>query len=184
MDFSRLSVDARQTLADAASIALRHGHGLVEVEHLLLAMLQQERGLAPAVLMLLEVPVAELSGRLQSFLEKIPPHAEGSAGIRFSPRLEALFEAAALEAAERHATAVRPAHLLIRMLEVGPEASRLLVHYGVVRKNLLQTIAAFFKSEAESAPLKRIQSAALERYGEDLTRLAQTARRVLDEVSE
>ncbi len=72
MDFNRLTEKSQEAIRDAQSIATTYGNQQVDVEHLLLAMLEQEGGLAPSILMRADVPVENLHRRLKAEIEKLP----------------------------------------------------------------------------------------------------------------
>ena len=50
MDFNKLTEKSQEALAESQSLATRHGQQQVEVEHLFLALMQQESGLAERIL--------------------------------------------------------------------------------------------------------------------------------------
>ena len=50
MDINRLTEKAQEALRAAQSEATRQGHQQIDVEHLLLALLEQEGGLATSIL--------------------------------------------------------------------------------------------------------------------------------------
>ena len=50
MDFNRLTEKSQEAIRQAQTTAQRFGNQQVDVEHLLVAMLEQEGGLAPSIL--------------------------------------------------------------------------------------------------------------------------------------
>ena len=72
MDINRFTEKAQQALQAAQSAALRYGHQQVDVEHLLAALLEQEDGLAPAILNKAEVPPVPVLKALEQELERLP----------------------------------------------------------------------------------------------------------------
>src|SRR3982751_7030860 len=77
MDFNRLTEKSQEAIRGAQSLAITHGNQQVDVEHLLLAMLEQEGGLAPSILMRADVPVESLHRRLKQEIEKLPKVSGG-----------------------------------------------------------------------------------------------------------
>jgi ATP-dependent Clp protease ATP-binding subunit ClpB len=49
MDFNRLTEKAQEVVRQAQSLAQRHGHPQIDVEHLALALLPQDGGVAARV---------------------------------------------------------------------------------------------------------------------------------------
>ena len=63
MDPNRLTQKTQEALHDAQTKALRYGHTEVDVEHLLLALLEQPDGLVPRLLARAEVDVRRAARR-------------------------------------------------------------------------------------------------------------------------
>src|SRR5262245_47802632 len=72
MDINRFTEKAQEALAGAQRLAVRLGNQQVDVEHVLLAMLDQEQGLAPAILTKSDLSVDALKVRVQRELERLP----------------------------------------------------------------------------------------------------------------
>src|SRR6266702_2123124 len=72
MDFNRFTEKMQEAVRTAQSVATAHGNQQVDVEHLLLALLEQEGGLAPSILTRADVPLESLHKRLVQEVEKLP----------------------------------------------------------------------------------------------------------------
>ncbi len=72
MDPNQLTDKTREALHDAQTKALRYGHQEVDVEHLLLALLDQSDGLAPRLLERMGLPVDAVRAGLEDQLETRP----------------------------------------------------------------------------------------------------------------
>src|SRR5947209_811050 len=72
MDLNRFTEKSRDALQSAQRLAARLNHQQIDVEHLLLGLLDQEQGLAPALLARADVPVEALKLRVHRELEKLP----------------------------------------------------------------------------------------------------------------
>ena len=68
MDLNRLTQKSQQAVQEAQSKALRYGHVEIDGEHLLLALLEQQDGLLPRLLVRMEVPLASLKSALEQAL--------------------------------------------------------------------------------------------------------------------
>ena len=110
MDASRLTQKSQEALQSAQSLAAGYGHGEADGEHLLLALLQQEDGLAPRLFQKMDVPVASFEKRLEDTLASRPrvsgPGAE-MGKIYVTQRLQRLLTTAS-EAAARISRFRRP----------------------------------------------------------------------------
>src|SRR5215467_6036680 len=72
MDINRFTERAQEAVANAQTIAIRNGNQQVDVEHLLAAMLEQERGLAPAVLNKAGFDVEAIKTALAKEVQRLP----------------------------------------------------------------------------------------------------------------
>src|SRR3954470_8727844 len=79
MDLNRLTEKAQQAVLAAKNIAVRMNHQQIDVEHLLLALLDQEQGLVPAILNKADVSPDALKIRVQRELERVP-RVSGASG--------------------------------------------------------------------------------------------------------
>src|SRR5258707_15659607 len=93
MNLNRLTEKSQDALREAQSIATRRSHQGVDVEHLLLAMLEQAEGLTPAILKTAGADPTTLRERVGQELNRLP-QVSGPAGapeqIFVTPRLSRL----------------------------------------------------------------------------------------------
>jgi ATP-dependent Clp protease ATP-binding subunit ClpB len=173
MDFNKLTEKSQQAVAGAQSLATRQGHQQVDVEHLLLALVQQEGGLVPKVLSRMEVPVDKLSFDLESHLEKLPSvQGTGAGQIYVSGRLNQVLELAVQEADKLKDQYISVEHLLLAIFEVGGEAARVLESFGASRQSLLEILKEVRGAQRVTNQSPETTYEPLEQYGRDLTLLA------------
>src|SRR5437868_6111701 len=79
MDINRFTEKAQEALLSAQQRASSSQHQQVDVEHLLVALLEQDQGLASAILRKAGVDVEALRRRAQQELERLP-RVSGSSG--------------------------------------------------------------------------------------------------------
>lgn len=72
MQFERFTERAQDAAMRAYEILQRYGHSQVDVEHLLLALLEQPEGIATEILERLEVDIDQLKDRLDETLKSSP----------------------------------------------------------------------------------------------------------------
>ena len=72
MDLSRLTEKSQEALHDAQTKALRFGHTEVDVEHLLLALIEQPEGLVPRLLSATGVDPDTLREQVEAELNRRP----------------------------------------------------------------------------------------------------------------
>src|SRR5436305_11098815 len=80
MNQEQFTEKSLEALSAAQKLAAKFNHQQMDVEHLLLALLDQERGLATSILTKAEVPVDALKIKVQRELEKLPRVSGASAG--------------------------------------------------------------------------------------------------------
>ena len=72
MDFNHFTEKVQEAVHAAQSLAIQRGQQQVEVEHLLAALLEQEGGLAPAILLRSDVNLEGLHQRVLQELDRLP----------------------------------------------------------------------------------------------------------------
>jgi ATP-dependent Clp protease ATP-binding subunit ClpB len=80
MDINRLTEKAQEALRAAHSEATRLGHQQIDVEHLLLALLEQDGGLAKSILDKAGVDVGLVRSRVEAELARLPKVSGGGGG--------------------------------------------------------------------------------------------------------
>ena len=180
MDPNRLTMKTQEALHDAQTKALRFGHTEVDVEHLLLALIDQPDGLIARLLQRLDVDVDALRGGLERELAGRPsvsgPGASGD--VRVSRALGLLLDAAEQEAQRLKDEYVSVEHIVLAMLSAGKgtAARRLLEDQGVTRDSLLEVLTAVRGSQRVTSATPESAYEALEKYGRDLVAEARTGR--------
>src|SRR5438093_8247855 len=72
MDINKLTEKLQEALSSAQSKAVRYSHQQVDVEHILEALLEQERGLATSILNKADISLDGLKKRVEQELERLP----------------------------------------------------------------------------------------------------------------
>jgi ATP-dependent Clp protease ATP-binding subunit ClpB len=183
MDINRFTERAREALAAAQSEAVRHGHQQLDTEHLLLALLKQDGGLATSILNKMEIGPAAVRSRLEQELDRLPK-VSGPGGthdqIYVTPRLNTLLTKAEDEAARLKDEFVSVEHLLLVMTESDGAVGRLFKEFGITRERLMPALREIRGNQRVTSQNPEAVYEALERYGRDLTQ--QAARGKLDPV--
>jgi ATP-dependent Clp protease ATP-binding subunit ClpB len=175
MDINRLTERVQEALGAAQTKAMRYGHQQVDVEHLLMALLEQERGLATSILNKAEVDADALRRRVEQELERMPKVSGpgGEAGqIYVTARLNRLLAQAEDEAKRLKDEYVSVEHMLLAMTDDGGAAGRALKELGFTRERLMRALQEVRGSQRVTSQNPEATYEALERYGRDLTQLA------------
>ena len=178
MDLSKFTEKSQAALTEAQNIATRSQHQAVDVEHLMLALLEQEGGLAPRLFEKAKVSPDLLKSKVEEELNRLP-RVSGDAttgqGLYVTQRLNKLLVKAEDQAKRLKDEYVSVEHLALALFEE-PASSGM----GKIFKSLNIRREDFLKALTEVRGNQRVTSAnpeatyeALEKYGRDLTRLAQ-----------
>jgi ATP-dependent Clp protease ATP-binding subunit ClpB len=167
MRLDKLTHKAREALATAQSLAGEHGHQAVDVEHLVLALVEQEGGVVPALLAKIGAAPASVSEPLRAALSKKPRVSGGEPYL--APALANLVQAAQKHADKMKDDYVSAEHLFLATVETKSDASQLLRGAGVTKEAVLAALTEVRGSHrvTDESPENRYQ--ALARYARDLT---------------
>ena len=111
----RFTEQAQEALAASQELVRQYHHSQWDVEHILLALLQQQAGLVGDILKELGVDVEVVKQQVVAALEKSPKVTYEATQIYATPRIARLLEAAAAEADRLKDEFVGTEHLLIAM---------------------------------------------------------------------
>ncbi|HEY0322509.1 MAG TPA: ATP-dependent chaperone ClpB [Pyrinomonadaceae bacterium] len=176
MDINRLTEKAQEALRAAQGEAIRLGHQQVDVEHLLLALLEQEGGLAKSMLDKASVDAGIVGQHLEAELAKMPKVSSttgGAGDVYVTGRLNRLLVQAEDEARGLKDEYVSVEHLLLAMIDdKSGAAGRILKEHGLTRERLMQALKQVRGSQRVTSQNPEATYEALERYGRDLTKQA------------
>ena len=177
MDLNRLTEKAQDVIRGAQTLAQRRGHAQIDVEHLTAALLGQDGGVAPRIVERAGGNPALIVQRLQQALERLPrvsgPGAPAGQ-VYIAPRVDEVLNSAQAEAQRMKDEYVSVEHLLLALADLkdGPVAEEFRAA-GLTRDKLLEATAAVRGGQRVTSPTPEGTYEALEKYGRDLTALAQ-----------
>lgn len=174
MDINRLTEKAQEALRAAQGEAIRLGHQQVDVEHLLLALLDQEGGLATSILDKAGVDAKIVREHVEAELARLPKVSGASGGdVYITGRLNRLLVKAEDEAKTLKDEYISVEHLLLAMIdEKSAAAGRILSEHGLTRDRLMQTLKQVRGSQRVTSQNPETTYESLEKYGRDLTKAA------------
>ncbi len=185
MDPSHLTQKSQEALHDAQTRALRFGHTEVDVEHLLLALLDQAEGIVPRLLSQAGADPGRLRTALEAELARRPKVSGPGVNpgqISITQRLARLLEGAEQESRRLKDEYVSVEHLIIAMLAEGSATAvgRLLTQEGLTRDGFLQALTKIRGNQRVTSAMPEVAYEALAKYGRDL--VAEAASGKLDPV--
>jgi ATP-dependent Clp protease ATP-binding subunit ClpB len=175
MDPNRLTEKSQEALRAAQALAARLSHQQIDNEHLLAALLEQEKGVVPDILLRAGVDLESLHRRLMADLEKLPKVAVSqgaAAGMYLTQRLERTFADAEQEAKKRRDEFVSVELLLAALFRQDGKATELLREAGLTTEKLEQAVKEIRGNQRVTSQTPESTYQALEQYGRDLTAMA------------
>ena len=171
MDMNRMTVKLQEALQAASAHAMRRSHQGIDVEHLLLAMLEQGEGLTGPLLEQAGVSVPAVQRAAEQALSKLPQVQGAAAGpgqLHVTSRLSHVLTRAGEEMKGLKDEYLSVEHMLLAMAEEGGIFRRL----GLTRDRLLPALQQVRGNQRVTSQDPESTYQALEKYGRDLTKLA------------
>jgi ATP-dependent Clp protease ATP-binding subunit ClpB len=170
MDFNKFTEKAQLAISEAQALAVKRNHQAIDLEHLLLALLQQENGLIPRLLTKADINVDKLQQRLEQMLAKIPV-VTGSASTYITPRFNQLLIRAQEAAKRLKDEYLSVEHLVLAMFD-DTQLANLFAELGLTKDIFLQALTAVRGNQRVTSANPEDTYEALEKYGRDLTAMA------------
>jgi ATP-dependent Clp protease ATP-binding subunit ClpB len=170
MRMDRLTVKAQEAVAGAQTQARRRDHQAIDVEHLALALLEPEDGIARAILGKVGAEPARVASRIEDELRAVPKVTGGEAYP--SQRFMKLLDRAEDAARKLKDEYVSTEHLLLAAAEDRSGAGEALRAAGVTPERLRAAIQDVRGGARVQSPEAESQYRSLEKYTKDLTQLA------------
>jgi len=171
MDMNRMTIKLQQALQTASSLAARRSHQGIDVEHLLLAFIEQDGGLASPLLEQAGLSVPSVRQAVEQALAKLPQvqGAGASPGqLHVASRLSQVLTKAEDEQRALKDDYLSVEHVILAMVQEGGVFKKL----GLTKERLLGALQQIRGSQRVTSQDPEGTYQSLEKYGRDLTRLA------------
>jgi ATP-dependent Clp protease ATP-binding subunit ClpB len=176
MRLDKLTVKAQEAVQAAQSLADQGNHQVIEPEHLLLALLQQQEGVVAPLLAKLGARPEAIARQVQAELDRLPK-VRGGGRQYASERLEGALTRAWEEAQRLKDEYVSTEHLLIGIAQEKTGAgARVLAAQGVTPEAIYRALVEVRGTQRVTDPNPEDKYQALQRYSKDLTDLARKGR--------
>ncbi len=174
MNLNKYTEKAQEAVLGAQQLAEKLDHPQIEPEHLLVTLVEQADGVVPALLRKLQIDAAAVARDARQLLGQ-QPQVHGGTGASISPRLKLVTDLAQAEAERLKDEYVSTEHLFIAIAgETGRSpAARLLQSLGLSRDRIFEALMDVRGGQRVTDQNPEGKYQALERYGRDLTELAQ-----------
>jgi ATP-dependent Clp protease ATP-binding subunit ClpB len=170
MRSDKLTVKSQEAITEAQGLASNSGQQEVDVEHLLLALLEQKDGVVPAIVDKVGANAADLAKAVKAEIDRRPKVSGGRPFV--SDRLHKLVDSALTEASKLKDEYVSTEHLLLAASDDKKGAGKALREAGLNRAAVLEALTSVRGSHrvTDQNPEEKFQ--ALARFGTDLTDMA------------
>jgi ATP-dependent Clp protease ATP-binding subunit ClpB len=170
MNLDKYTQKSQEAILTAQQLAQDFNHQAIEPTHLLMALLQQDQGVVPAIVTKVAGSPLALRQELQNELDNRPKISGANMDVGLSRPA-----ADALQAAERYAKGmqddyVSTEHILLGLTD-SPEGVRL-SQYGLTKDAILSALKTVRGSQRVTSENPESTYQSLEKYGRDLTALA------------
>src|SRR5512136_2950859 len=167
----KLTVKAQEVLQEAQAQARKREHQAIDLEHLLLALLHQDDGVAKPILERIGANPQQVERRLEDELRAVP-RVKGGSDPYFGNRLQKLLERAEEEAKRLKDEYVSTEHLLAAAAEDRSPPGEALRAAGATADRIRGAVKEMRAGARVTSPEAESQYRALEKYTKDLTELA------------
>jgi len=176
MNMDKFTQRAQQAIAESQQIALRSKHQELQGEHLHAALLEQQDGLIPRLLTLMQVDAARYAANLDAALGKLP--SVSGAGQLYTSRRYGELLANAQEATRQFGDEYAGVeHIYLALLsERGTPSAAIFAAHGITRETFLEALGKVRAKQRITSQNPEETYEALTRFGSDLVDLARSGK--------
>ena len=174
MNFNKFTIKAQEAVQAALELAQNENHQAVEPAHVLKALLTDTDNVTVQILKKIGVALPALHDKLNEVIKSFPIVKGASvSGQYLSNKTKSVFDKAQAEASELDDEYISSEHILMAMLQVESEASRLLKDTGVQKNRVLEILKEVRGSQKVDDPNAESRYQALKKYARNLNELAE-----------
>ena len=173
MKQEKFTEQAQEALAASQELVRTYKHNQWDVEHILMALLQQEKGIVSQVLEKMDISLPAVRQKIGDALEKMPKVSYETGQIYATPRIQWLFQAADAEAQRLKDEFIGTEHFLIAMSgEQKGEAAGILRSAGIDQEKVYAALKDIRGAHRVTDARAESKYRSVEKYSRDLTELA------------
>jgi ATP-dependent Clp protease ATP-binding subunit ClpC len=173
----RFTQQAQEVLAASQDMVRTQRHSQWDVEHVLLALLQHQDGLAAQLLDRMGIDVRALTQRVADSLARAPKLAYDVVQVYTTPRIVKMLETANAEAERLKDEYVGVEHILIAIAdEREGDAATILRGFNVDKEGVYRALQDVRGSARVDSPTAESRYGALDKYSTDLTAAARDSK--------
>ncbi len=174
MNLDRYTQKAQEAVAGAQALAERLQSPILDAEHLLASLVEEDDGIPAQTLRKLGVDVPAFRGELAALLARRAKVAGGQ--LSLDVRARRVLERASEEAKRLGDEFVSTEHLMLGVVDAGGDGQRLLEQHGAGREAFLGALQGIRGGQRVTSATPESTYQALEKYGRDLTQEARAGK--------
>jgi ATP-dependent Clp protease ATP-binding subunit ClpC len=169
----RFTEQAQEAIQASQQMAMQFKHSQWDVEHILLALLVQQRGLVGEIFKELGVNPETVRDKVEEALEKTPKVSYQTGQLYATPRIAQLMQKADQEANRLKDEFISTEHLLIAMVgDDKGEAATVLRDAGITQEKVYAALQKLRGGHRVTDTRAESKYRSLQKYGRDLTQFA------------
>jgi ATP-dependent Clp protease ATP-binding subunit ClpC len=169
----RFTEQAQEAIQASQQMAAQFKHSQWDVEHILLALLAQQRGLVGEIFKELGIDINVTRRKAEEALERTPKVAYQTGQLYATPRVAQLMQRADEEATRLKDEFISTEHLLIAIAgEDKGDAARILQDAGVTQEKVYAALQKLRGGHRVTDTRAESKYRSLQKYGRDLTQFA------------
>ncbi|MCB9731084.1 MAG: ATP-dependent chaperone ClpB [Deltaproteobacteria bacterium] len=182
MDLNKFTEKTREALSEAQAIAVRRGHQAADEPHMLIALLEQDGGLARRIVERMSLDARAMVAGVERLLDSVPSVSGpgvNPGSITLTRELSQALVAASDEASKMDDEYVSVEHVLLGFLSrpgKSGQLQQLLSTFNVTRDRLLTAIREIRGNQRVTSANPEAAYEALAKYGRDLVAAAREGR--------
>lgn len=171
MDYEKFTLKTQDALQEASSIANKNDHSEIGLEHLFIALVEQEDGIVAPILERIGCRPNDLLYTAKQFLSYYPK-VSGGADLRLSSEAQRVLAKAEKEMSDLKDSFLSTEHILLAMSQSDGKIGDLLRKNGVTKQAILQALKTVRGNSTVDSQNPEEKLKALDKYCTDLTERA------------
>jgi ATP-dependent Clp protease ATP-binding subunit ClpC len=168
---------AQEAIGSSYDVVRRYRHAQWDVEHVMLALLENPKGVPAQLLGELGVNVDTVRAEIEQILEATPKLASQPSQIHPTPRAMNMLDLAKEEVARLHDEYIGAEHLFVAAIsDEDGDSARTLARHGVDKEKVYQGLQQVRGGHRVTDPRAESRYQALDKYSLDLTDLARSGK--------
>lgn len=177
MNIEKYTQNTQNAIYECQNLALEKGNQTIEVEHLFLALLKQDKGLISRLIENMGVDLNSLTADVEHEIDKLPK-VTGAANNPYVARgLNQVLMNAEKNAEQLKDEYVSVEHLFMAIIaERGSASAKICKNYGITSEKFLEALSAVRGNQRVTSDNPEENYEALQKYGRDLVEMARAGK--------